>query len=141
MEGRGRLETRIPARLSRREGRKFGLTVGIAFLVLAGISAWRGHDTVPIVLGALGAAFGLGGLLLPGRMGPVHRVWMRGAIAISRVTTPLLMGIMYFLVITPVGFVRRNVGGHPLRHRDPDGGYWKTRGGAGGGRSDLRRQF
>ena len=54
MEGDIRLAHRIPTRLSAAEGRKFAFTVGIAFLVLAGISYWRGHTRVPVVLGSLG---------------------------------------------------------------------------------------
>ena len=42
--------------------------------------------------------------------------------AISKVTTPIFMGVVYFLVITPVGFVRCAVGGNPLRaHRGASG--------------------
>lgn len=141
MEGLGGMAARVPARLSRREGRSFGLTVGGAFLLLAAVSAWRGHGTAPIVLAALGSAFVIAGLLLPGRLGPVYRVWMRGALAISKVTTPILLGVLYFLVITPTGIVRRAFGGNPLKHTDPDGGYWKARTGDDAGRSDLRRQF
>jgi hypothetical protein len=135
------MATRVPARLTRGEGRRFGLTVGGAFLLLAAVSAWRGHAIAPLVLAAPGAAFVLGGVLLPARLGPVQRVWMRSALAISKVTTPILLGVLYFLVITPTGIVRRAFGGNPLKHTDPDGGYWKVRTGESAGRSDLRRQF
>jgi hypothetical protein len=58
--------------------------------------------------------------------------------AISRVTTPIFMGIVYFLVITPVAAVRRAVGGNPLRaHRGASG--WVDRQTAP--RGDLTRQF
>ena len=45
---------RVPARLTAAQGRRFGLTVGLAFLVLAGIAWWRGHPTSVLVLGSLG---------------------------------------------------------------------------------------
>ena len=60
MEGDGRLAHAVPTRLSgpytAAAGRKFGLTVGIAFVVLAGIGRWRGHPTTFMVLGSLGLA-------------------------------------------------------------------------------------
>ena len=47
------------------EGRKFGLTVGIAFLVLAGITWWREHPTLTLMFAGLGGGLGAGGLLVP----------------------------------------------------------------------------
>ena len=38
---------------------------------------------------------------------PVYRGWMRFGLLLSRVTTPLILGIVFFLVITPIGLVRR----------------------------------
>jgi hypothetical protein len=127
-----------PARLSPAEGRKFAATLAAAFGVLAGVAWWRESPRATLVLAAVAGAFALGGLLVPGRLGPVHRGWMGLAHAISRVTTPIFMGIIYFLVITPVAAVRRAVGGNPLRaHRGASG--WVDRQTAP--RGDLTRQF
>ncbi len=50
------MAARIPARLSPAEGRKFGLTVGIAFLILGSVLRfWRHKETAGAVLGGLGA--------------------------------------------------------------------------------------
>ena len=114
----------IPARLTPAEGRKFGLTVGAAFLVLALISRWRGHTVAPTLLAALGGLLLAGGVLMPGALGPVHRAWMGLAHALSRVTTPIFMGLVYFVVLTPTGLIMRLFGRHPLRHRARDGSYW-----------------
>lgn len=127
-----------PARLSPAEGRRFAFTLAAAFGILAGLSWWREHPTASAALGAVAAAFAAGGLMAPGRLGPVYRAWMGFAHAISRVTTPIFMGVVYFLVITPIGFVRRAVGGNPLRaHRGVSG--WVDR--EGEPRGDLTRQF
>jgi hypothetical protein len=133
------LEARVPARLSPAEGRRFGITVGLAFLALALLFWWRGHDLPRAVTGVAAAAFILGGLLLPAYMGPVYRVWMRFGLALSRVTTPVFMGIIFFLVITPFGLVARAVGHRPLKPRAADT-FWRPRP-EGDRKSDLRRQF
>jgi hypothetical protein len=130
----------IPARLTPGEGRKFGLTVGIAFLVLGGVSHWRGHDTAPYVLWALGGLLTLGGLAAPVALSPVHRAWMGFAHQLSRVTTPLFMGLVYFVVLTPIGWVVRLVSRNPLVHPAGETGYWVTRA-ADDQRSTLDRQF
>lgn len=140
MEGDGGLEAGIPARLSPAEGRKFGLTVGIAFLVLAGLlHFWRHKETAAAVLGALGALLVLAALAVPTRLGPVQRAWMGLAHAISKVTTPIFMGVVFYLVITPIGLLMRLVGRRTLVHKERDGGFWVAP--ASGGRSDIERQF
>ncbi len=131
---------RVRAGLSPREGRRFGLTVGGAFWVIAAISLWRGHEIVPLVLGALGASLVLGGLLIPGHMGPVFDRWMAFAMAISKVTTPIFMGIVYYLVLTPTGLIMRLFGHRPLRAKSTDGGFWVKKD-PEEARSNLTRQF
>jgi saxitoxin biosynthesis operon SxtJ-like protein len=132
------LAQRRPARLSPGEGRKFAFTLTAAFGVLAGVTWWRGHPNAAVVLSTIAGAFALGGLLLPGQLGPVYRAWMGLAHAISKVTTPIFMGAVYFLVIAPIAFLRRALGGNPLRaHQGATG--WVDR--QSTPRGDLRRQF
>ena len=122
------------------EGRKFAFTVGAAFVVLAGISYWRGHRIPVIVLAALGALLLFAGLVAPAKLGPVQRGWMGLAERISRVTTPIFMGLVYFVVLTPVGLIMRAVGRRPLEQKEVDGSYWVRRP-EGRRSSDLSRQF
>ncbi len=126
--------------LTRAEGRKFGLTVGIAFLVLAALLFfWRHKETAAAVTGALGLLLVLAALLIPTRLGPVERAWMGLARLISKVTTPVFMGVVFFVVVTPIGLLMRLFGRRPMEHREQDGGFWLPP--ASGGRSDLERQF
>ncbi len=141
MEGGGRLAGRVPARLAAQEGRKFGLTVGIAFIVLGGVFLWRGHELPVRVLSGVGAVLILGALLFPARLKPVERAWMAVALQISKVTTPIVMGIAYFLVLTPIALVIRRLKGNPLTHKGDGLGYWYAKGGPQNPKSDMRRQF
>jgi hypothetical protein len=113
--------------LTASEGRKFGLTVGIAFLVLAGVALWRGKHTTSTILGTLGALLILGGAAAPTRLGPVQRFWMGIAHAISKVTTPIFLAVIYFVVIAPAGFVLRLFGRKPLSPSPDAPTYWVTR--------------
>jgi len=126
-------------RLTPHEGRRFGLTVGTALCVLAAIGLWRGHAVVPGVLAGLGVGLVLAALAVPGRLGPVYHAWMSGAQVISKVTTPLFLGIVYLLVLTPAGLLMRLLGRNPLRHEESKTGYWKVR--DPGQSSSLDRQF
>ena len=134
------MEARVPARLSRAEGRKFGLTVGVAFLVLAGLlHFWRHREAAATIMGAIGGLMSTAAVAMPTRLGLVQRVWMGLAHAISKVTTPVFMGVVFFVVITPIGLLMRVFGRHPLVHRLHAGGFWIAP--PSGGRSNLDRQF
>ena len=134
------MATGIPARLTAAQGRRFGLTVGSAFLVFAAIAWWRGHPTATTVLLTLGGVLSIAGLLIPTHLGPVERGWMQLAHLISKVTTPIVMGVMYLLVLTPVGLLRRLFGGNPMEHQLTGASYWKSRP-AGRRVGDITRQF
>jgi Saxitoxin biosynthesis operon protein SxtJ len=130
----------VPARLSPQEGRKFGLTVGAAFLVISGISWWRGHHTAAPVFATIGALLVLGGLVAPTALGPVNKAWMGLALVLSKVTTPVFMGVVYFIILTPIGALRRAFGRNSLTAPTTEnGGHWasKTPPVAGG----MQRQF
>ena len=131
----------IPARLSRREARRFGLVVGAAFLALGAVLSWRGRPVPALICGSVGGLLVLLGAILPDVLGPVYRVWMGMAGAISRVTTPIFMGVVYFGVLTPIGLLRRLAGGNPLRPRVRGDSLWVGREGKGDGPEDLEHQF
>lgn len=139
MEGDVRLATGIPARLSAAEGRKFAFTVGAAFLVLGGILWWRDVQTAARVLGGLGLGLGVLGAVVPGSLGPVQRAWMGLAHLISKVTTPIFMGLVFFLAITPTALIMRVLGKRPLRAKTGSS-YWHERP-EGSRRGDITRQF
>ena len=125
-------------RLTRAEGRRFGLTLGTAFVAFASLLWWRERQTTASVIFTLGSILLLGGVLAPTRLGPIERAWMGLARTISKVTTPIFMSVVYFLVITPVGILRRTLASNPLR-RDPESeSYWVRRETP---KSDIERQF
>jgi hypothetical protein len=110
-----------------RDGRRFGVQVGLALLALALVARWRGHPTSAALLGAVGALLLAGGVFAPARLGPVHRAWMGLATTLSKVTTPLLMGLVYFVVLTPLGLVLRAVGHRPLARGRGAASAWVPR--------------
>ena len=120
------------------EGRRFGLTVGTGLLAIAGLLWWRGRTVGAAGLGAVGAGLMAAALLVPTYLGPVRAGWMALAHAISRVTTPVVTGIMYFVALTPFGIVRRTVGRSPLHQSRAHETFWVNRVNR---RSDLQRQF
>lgn len=124
----------------RRELRQFAWTVGGAFLALAAAAAWRGHPGRAVLLAALGGPLVLVGVAAPMRLGPAYRAWMDLAHAISRVTTPLFLGVIYFGLLTPLGLLLRALRRRPLGPPPRAATAWVDRP-PGARRGDLRRQF
>jgi dihydrodipicolinate synthase/N-acetylneuraminate lyase len=88
----------------------------------------------------VGAALVALALVAPRALAGVERAWMTLALALSRVTTPLFMGLVYLAVLTPIALVLRLLGRAPLRPPAPGASAWVERP-PDARRSDLRRQF
>jgi hypothetical protein len=116
---------RVPVGLSAAaQGRKFGFTVGGAFAVLAGIVWWRQHPSIAAAFGTVSGLLLAGAVVAPAALGPVEKAWMGLAHAISKVTTPIFMGVVWYLVITPIGILRRTIGRDPLVPESIPGSWW-----------------
>lgn len=108
-------------------GRRFAFTLCGAFAVLGLIAFLRHREVTWNVMAILSVALGIAGLAVPARLQPVERAWMGLAHLLSKITTPIFMGIVYFLILTPFAFVRRLAGGNPMRHKLDGDSYWAKR--------------
>lgn len=140
MNGPAGPTSRSSAAPTARELRRFGLTVGGAMLALAAVGVWRGRAYAPAALGTAGALLALVGAAAPRRLAGVFRAWMAAAAALSRVTTPAWLAVVYFGVFTPLGLVLRVTGRRALGRPRGAASYWVERP-PGRRQSDLRRQF
>lgn len=132
---------RAAERLSPGEGRKFGVTVGGVLVVLALVVWLRGRPLASACLAVPGGILFLAGWAVPSRLGPVQAAWMALARAISRVTTPLVLGIVYFGVLTPTGLLLRWFGKDPLARARSGEGLWVGRTPGHGPAGSMERQF
>jgi hypothetical protein len=127
--------------LTAAEGRKFGLTVGLAFVALAGIASWRGRHRTAVVFVALGGVLVTAGLLVPRALGPVSRAWMGLGHLLSRVTSPVFLGAVFYLAFVPIGFLMRRFGAAPLPRPIHGTSAWIPRSLDARRRLDMQRQF
>ncbi len=127
MGGARGLAPRVSTRLAASKGRRFGFTLGFGFLALGALLLWRTHQVAAAVAGGLGIIMLLAGVAIPTLLGPVERGWMALAHAISKVTTPIFMGLVYYLTIFPIGTVMRVLGRNPLVRSENAGGFWIAR--------------
>ncbi|MBD3334771.1 MAG: hypothetical protein GF355_04590 [Candidatus Eisenbacteria bacterium] len=108
--------------------RRFGYLVGGLLSILGGLSWWRDGWVpwpIPLVPGALIVVMAL--LRIP-LLVPVYKGWMKGAHALGWVQTRLLLGIVFYLAITPIGLFMRLFGHDPLQKRRRAGNsFWEPR--------------
>jgi len=115
-------------RAERRRLRRFGLTVGGAFVILAAFLLWKHRPLWP-AFAALGGLLALAGLAAPTVLGPLERVWMKLAGYLGWFMTRVILGLVFLLVITPVGLIMRLLGADPLKLRFDRraASYWEPR--------------
>lgn len=100
-------------------GRRFGLEIGGACLALAAYLAWRGTlPPLPTALAAAGAALVAIAVARPSALTPVARRWQMVGERLAAVTTPVILTVIYLVVVTPLGVLRRTFSRSPI-HRDP----------------------
>ena len=108
--------------------RSFGLVFACVFALLAGYFGWRGHGWWPALLAAAAAFLGLA-LTRPSLLAWPNRLWTRLGLLLGAIVAPIVMGIVYFAVFTPMGLIARLLGKDFLRlRRDPSAPtYWLPR--------------
>ncbi len=114
---------------SKKALRSFGWVVGGVLLVIAAVVWWRNDftlTTVASVLGGIGGALVVLGLTVPVVLKPVYRVWMALAVVMGFFMTRVILSVVYYLVMTPIGLAMRLFGKDPLHRRiDPEASsYW-----------------
>jgi hypothetical protein len=116
--------------------------MGTILIVLSLFPALLRHHPVHLWLLALGFAILVLVLVAPSLLGPVNRLWFQFGLLLGRLTNPVVMGVLFFAVLTPIGLVLR-LCGHDLlrlRHDGSAESYWIHRD-AGSSLPSLTKQF
>lgn len=109
------------ATLDRKGLRNFGLTTGGMVLVLfAGLIPWLLEQDLPIWPWVVAAALWTLAIMAPYTLGPIYNGWMKFGTVVGALNTRVLLGLIFYVIITPSGFVMRLLGRDPL-HRKLDG--------------------
>lgn len=110
--------------------RGFGFTMATAFSIGCGVSFWMGADSIVSVLAAVVA---LGFLLLATTKSSYLTrpkiLWAKFGYFLAKITNPVVLGLLYYLVICPISIVLKVVGFDPLHRRRDEGleTYWVDR--------------
>jgi len=96
--------------------RNFALSFGAMVALLFGLFfPWVLALAYPTWPWLLWAGFAVWGLVAPGTLRPFYRLWMQFGLLLGKMTSPVVLGIIYFLVITPTGLIAGLFRGDPMR--------------------------
>lgn len=101
--------------VAKKDLRKFGLLVGAVFSVIGIWPLLMRGEGVRIWATGLGGTLIFLGALVPGVLAPVHRAWMQLGHILGWVNTRILLGIVFYGLITPMGLLFRLMGKDIMR--------------------------
>jgi len=122
--------------------RSFGLVCAAFFTFMTALGLWRGTGRWPIWL-ALACASALLAVVYPRLLAPLNWGWTRFGLLLHRVTSPIILAILFYGCITPIGFLMRLSGKDPLRLKyEPKAeSYWIKREPPGPAAASFKNQF
>jgi len=128
--------------VNRTSDRRFGALFSVLF-ALAGLAPLLRHGHIRWWSLAVAMLFCLATLIAPQALAPVNRLWFRFGLLLHRITSPLLMGVIFYGVVTPVGLISRMAGKDPLRLRrdSSSDSYWIPRQPRGPAPDDFPRMY
>ena len=122
--------------------RFFGLTFFVVLLAAALLPLLR-HGPIRLPVLGLAFAFLLVSLVAPTLLAPLNRLWLKFGALLHSITSPIILGVMFYLIITPIGLIMRLTGKDLLRLKLDRNcpSYWIRREPPGPERNSLNRQF
>jgi len=95
--------------------RQFGFMVGGIFLLI-GLwpFVWR-QESIHVWAVILGSLLAVAGLMMPGILKHVYQGWMWVGHVMGWVNTRIILGVLFYGVVTPMGLVMKLTGRDPMR--------------------------
>ena len=118
--------------------RSFGIVFFVVFLIIALYPLINNKD-IRLWSLIVSLIFLFLGLINSQILTPLNRLWFKFGIFLGKIISPIIMGIIFFLVVTPIGFIMRALGKDLINLKfNNDKSYWieKT-----GPKSKMRNQF
>ena len=112
---------------SKRDIRSFGITMGIILFIISGLLMYYNKEIYQII-GTIALAFIGLGLIIPVVLKPFYFVWMTFAAILGWVMTRVILSLVFYLIITPIGLLTRLLGEDflALKKIESDS-YWNYR--------------
>lgn len=108
--------------------RSFGLVFAVVFALIGLFPLLHGASVRTWSLG-VGGVFAIAAVAFPAMLAPLNRLWMKFGRLLHRFVSPIVLGLLFFVVITPMGLAMRMLGKDPLKLRadTQSKSYWIDR--------------
>ncbi len=110
--------------------RTFGITVGLILMIIAGFFFWKGKEIFYIFF-TPGFALCFLGFAIPYLLKPIYWIWMIFATILGWVMTRVILSLLFYVILTPIGLIARLFGKQfvELRWDKSKKSYWNYRSG------------
>lgn len=122
--------------------RKFGLTFGAVFLFL-GVSPLLRAGSPRWALIAIAIGFFIAAICRPDWLMPLNSAWFKFGLVLNKIISPIIMGLLFFGVVAPFGWLLRRQGRDllDLALKPEAETYWIQRDPPGPAQGTLSKQF
>ena len=118
--------------------KSFGIVFSIVFLLIA-IYPLINNEELRIWSLVIAIIFLALGLINSKVLTPLNKLWFKFGLLLGRIISPIVMGLIFFLVVTPIGLIMRIIGKDLLNLKlNKDKSYWIEKSGP---KSKMKNQF
>lgn len=122
--------------------RSFGLVFAGFFTLLAAYNGWHAGRAWPWLI-ALAALFLAVALIKASLLAPLNKLWTKLGLLLGAIVNPIVLGLLFFLVFTPIGALARLLGKDflGLKRKPEAESYWISRDPPGPEPASMKDQF
>lgn len=122
--------------------KKFGLTFAVVFIILGSLFWWRGKNYYFYCF-IFSSIFLITGFLLPLLLKPIYKLWMALALVLGYVMTRVILSVLFYSILTPVGLIGKLLGNQflDLKMDKTKESYWNYRKTKPFNKYDYEKQF
>jgi hypothetical protein len=124
------------------EWKKFGITMGVILTIIGCFLLWKNNNSFEYLF-ILAAVFFISGIIIPTLLKPVYKAWMVLSVVMGYIMTRVIMVIIFYLIVTPIGLIASLTGKKFLDMKIDKGtkSYWIVREKKQTVQSDYEKQF
>jgi hypothetical protein len=104
-------------KMTKKELRSFGLITGAIVLVLFGVAPWLISGKLHKWPFIIAAVLWMPALIFPMVLEPVYHGWMKFGHVMGWINTRIILSIMFYLIIAPIGLIMKILGKDPMRRK------------------------
>lgn len=118
--------------------RSFGVVFFIVFLLIA-LYPLLNNNEIRLWSLIISVLFLILGILNSKILSPLNKVWFKFGLLLGKIISPIIMGVIFFLVVTPIGFIMKLLGKDLINLKfNNEKSYWIEKSGP---KSKMKNQF